>query len=84
MESDAFQALLERLDRIERLAGSEGEQDPLLDNQEFCQLLKISKRTSQSYRDSGKVEFSQIGSKVYYRKSAIDRMIEQHKIRMRS
>lgn len=83
MESDAFQALLKRLERIESIASSEGDQDPLLDNQEFCQLLKISKRTAQNYRDSGKVEFSQIGSKVYYRKSAIDRMIEEHKIRIR-
>lgn len=83
MESDAFQALLKRLERIESLASSEGEQDPLLDNQEFCLLLKISKRTSQTYRDSGKIEFYQIGSKVYYRMSAIDKMLEEHKIRMR-
>lgn len=37
------------------------------DNQEFLQLMNISKRTSQMWRDSGFIGFSQLGNKIYYR-----------------
>lgn len=50
-----------------------------LDNQEFIQLLKISPRTSQNLRDSGKVAFTQIGKKIYYRLSDIYEMLEKYK-----
>lgn len=50
-----------------------------IDNAEFCQLLKISKRTSQNYRDRGIVDFSQIDSKVYYKLSDVYAMLEKHK-----
>ncbi len=51
-----------------------------LDNQEFCQLLKICKRTAQSYRDDGLVDFSQIGSKVYYKLADIHQLLEKNKV----
>lgn len=81
MQSEAFQAILKRLEEIEQKA-LENEPDPQnvwLDNQEFCQLLKISKRTAQSYRDQGLVSFSQIGSKVYYRLSDVHKLLNDHK-----
>ncbi|MFZ2284324.1 MAG: helix-turn-helix domain-containing protein [Lutibacter sp.] len=37
------------------------------DNQEFLQLMNISKRTSQMWRDTGFIGFSQLGNKIYYR-----------------
>ena len=43
-----------------------------LDIQEVCQLLKISKRTLQSYRDNGILPFSQIGGKIYFRANDIE------------
>ncbi len=70
-------------DKLEELGKQKNKNEPdpekvWLDNQEFCQLLKISKRTSQSYRDQGLVPFSQVGSKVYYRLSDVHAMLEQH------
>ena len=38
-----------------------------LDNQEACLLLNVSKRTLQHYRDTGRLPFSQIERKVYYK-----------------
>lgn len=35
-----------------------------LDNQDVCLLLNISPRTLQSYRDTGKISFSQINHKI--------------------
>ncbi len=80
MQSEAFQAILEKLAEIEKKAAdnSPAPETVWLDNQEFCQLLKISKRTSQNYRDQGLVSFSQVGSKVYYRLSDVHEMLEKH------
>ena len=36
------------------------------DNQEFMQLMNISKRTAQLWRDTKLIGFCQIGSKIYY------------------
>ncbi len=59
---------------------SKKEETVWLDNQEVCQLLKISKRTLQFYRDTKVISFSQIGHKIYYKKSAIEEMLEKHYI----
>ena len=47
----------------------------LYDNQEVCLLLGFSKRTLQYYRSSGRLTYSQIGSKIYYKSSDIERII---------
>ncbi len=51
-------------------------EDSFLDNQELIKLLNISKRTAQSWRDEGKISFSQIGSKIYYKMSDVQKLLE--------
>jgi len=46
-----------------------------LDSQEVCLLLGFSKRTLQYYRSNGRLAYSQIGSKIYYKSSDIERII---------
>jgi len=46
-----------------------------LDSQEVCLLLGFSKRTLQYYRSSGRLAYSQIGSKIYYRSADIEKII---------
>lgn len=53
--------------------------DEWLDNQDVCLLLNVSQRTLQSYRDRGKIGFSLIGHKVYYRASDIGVFLESCK-----
>ena len=48
-------------------------------NQEVCQLLGISLRTLQSYRDKGIIPYSQVGHKCHYKVSDIERFIEENK-----
>ena len=55
--------------------------DFIIDNDEFVQRLKISKRTAQNWRDENKISFSQIGSKIYYSKKDIEDFIAAHKIK---
>jgi hypothetical protein len=65
---------MERLDKmlllIERKQRSNPEQ-VFFDNLEFLHLMNVSKRTAQSWRDSGMIAFSQIGGKIYYQLSDI-------------
>ena len=49
-----------------------------LDNQEFIQLMHISKRTAQTWRDSEVISYSQIGSKIYYRMSDVQKLLDKN------
>jgi len=46
------------------------------DNQELMQVLFISKRTAQHYRDSGLISYSQVGNKIYYKGENIIALLE--------
>jgi len=48
---------------------------------EVIQLLRISIRTLQSYRDRGILPFAQIGRKIYYKASDIDDYLDRHYIK---
>lgn len=48
-----------------------------MDSQEVCQLLNITKRTLQSYRNKGIIAFSSVGGKFYYRPKDIDDICER-------
>lgn len=74
---------MERLEaftqRVENLCHCTGDKalQKWLDNQEVCDILNISKRTLQTYRDSGKLSYSQIGYKIYYRPEDVEQLIEK-------
>jgi hypothetical protein len=76
IQSDAFQAIMDRLEAMESYFKplSEG----WLDIDETCKLLKISKRTLQGYRDGGLLTFSQIGGKIYISAGAIEEFLRSH------
>lgn len=85
IESQAFQEILNNLNEIKENIKHKSKQSPLsetwLDIQETCQLLKISKRTLQAYRDNGILPFSQIGGKIYFRASDIEDHLQKHYIK---
>lgn len=80
IQSEAFQELVKKMDEIQtKLTAKEKEpKEVWLDNQEFIQLLKISKRTAQHYRDTGMISFSQVGSKIYYRMNDVEDLLKKH------
>ncbi len=80
IESQAFKELLSQLQQIKAgiEAGTKSPSDPLLDNNDVCKLLKVSKRTLQNYRDNGELSFSQIGAKLLYRASDIDDFLKRN------
>ena len=52
-----------------------------LDNQEVCEILNISKRTLQTYRDNGTLAHTQIGHKMYYRPEDVELLINKLKVK---
>ena len=78
IQSEAFQELVGKIEAINtRLTQKEKEpKEVWLDNIELMQLLKISKRTAQHYRDDGLLAFSQVGNKIYYRLLDIEALLK--------
>jgi hypothetical protein len=76
-----FAELTSRLDSLQNLlnsAESKGSKKSFMDNDEFLQLMGISPRTAQSWRDEGKISFSQVGKKIYYKLSDVDKMLAEN------
>ena len=46
-----------------------------LDNQEVCEILKISQRTLQEYRNNGVLPFSCIKHKMFYKPDDVERLL---------
>jgi hypothetical protein len=61
--------------RIEQLIDNPPDTEGWLDNEAVCKRLSISKRTLQSYRDTGRIPFSIIGHKCYYKESDITELL---------
>jgi len=50
----------------------------LLDNQDLCFLLRLSKRSLQRYRSSGLLPFVSVGGKIFYLESEVEKFIRKH------
>ena len=75
-----YKDLVSRLDELNKKLETQNQkpQNTFLDNQEFIQLMNISKRTAQTWRDEGKVSFSQIGSKIYCQMSDVQKLLDKN------
>lgn len=50
----------------------------LLDNQDLCQLLHVSKRTLQRYRSTGELPFHKVHQKMFYKESDVHTFIRDN------
>lgn len=81
-----MQRIMERLERIEKICAKTPEPVPsvmpegekLLDNQDLCQMLHVSKRTLQRYRTAGELPYQKIYKKIYYKESDVLWFITTH------
>jgi hypothetical protein len=80
LTKDQYSELLAKLENINAQLNNKADakKETFLDNQEFLQLMKISKRTAQTWRDEGKISFSQVGSKIYYKLSDVEKLLLEH------
>jgi hypothetical protein len=78
-----MERIMERFDILMELSrgaknqhtGIDGEE--LLDNQDILQMLKISARSLQRYRSSGKLPYYTISGKIYYKLSDVHQFIRE-------
>jgi hypothetical protein len=69
-----FDLLREHISDIQNKHGSiDGEE--LLDSQDLRQMLKISNRSLQRYRSSGRLPYYTISGKLYYKSSDVHQFI---------
>jgi tetrahydromethanopterin S-methyltransferase subunit G len=80
ISKENFDEVISRLDKIQQEVSNKQKSpaDTFIDNQEFIQVMNISKRTAQSWRDDGIISFSQIGSKIYYRMIDVQALLDKH------
>lgn len=82
IEEQTFKQVCERFisfaNQVERICKQSNHQsEKWLSSQEVCALFGISIRSLQNYRDSGKLAYSQIGNKLYYKSADIERLIAE-------
>jgi hypothetical protein len=88
MDKENFEAwmkrIMDRLDMLDnKITGKEKakhrfEGELLLDNQDLCFMLNVSKRTLQRYRSLGKLPFKRINQKTYYLESDVQTFIKEN------
>lgn len=81
IDSEAFKQFMKELAEIKASLNDRNNQAlsiKRIDNVELAKLLKVDKRTLQTYRREGKIAFSQIGPKIYYRMEDIEEFFAKH------
>lgn len=83
VESRTWELIMARLEtfaaRVDMLCKTSEDKSlqTWLTNEDVCGILNVSKRTLQTYRDSGKLSYSQIGYKIYYRPEDVEQLIKK-------
>ena len=78
-----MERIIERFDILmELVSGAKNQSaiidgEELLDNQDILQMLKISTRSLQRYRSSGKLPYYTISGKIYYKLSDVHQFIRE-------
>ena len=86
IDTRTFEQLLAKIellsDRFNKLLSppKSKELEKWLDSQDVCSILRISLRTLQTLRSSGRLSYSQIGDKIYYNKNEIIKFIGDRQI----
>ncbi len=79
IENKTFEHIKDRFEafakQIRQWCGADQTNSKWLDNQDVCNLLNISKRTLQYYRNNGKISFSQVNNKCYYKASDVEKLL---------
>lgn len=78
---ESYQEIIHRLTRMEAMLKQKqsNPDDVFVDNQEFLQIMNISKRSAQTWRDQKLIAFSQVGNKIYYRMGDIMKLLNKNR-----
>ena len=78
--SQKHDELLKKLDDLIQSLSETRKQpsDPFFSNEEFMELMSLSVRTAQLWRDTELISYSQISGKIYYRLSDIQKLLDDN------
>lgn len=81
LSKEQFNQLIAKIDDIQdRLINSNPRRtETYLNNKQFLEMLDVSLRTAQTWRDEGKISFSQVGNKIYYKLSDVEKFIQDYR-----
>ncbi len=85
IETEAFKKLMQSIDELKQLVsnGFNGKEAAYmnrvwLNKKEVCQMLRISERSLQTYRNNGEIPYTKIGSKIFYNAEEIKEVINNN------
>lgn len=84
VEKKVFEKLIEQIKFLSKKVSLMHKRDmnkrlnEYLDSEQVCNILNIKPRTLQTYRDSGRIGFSQIAHKIYYRGSDVEKFLKDN------
>lgn len=70
-------ALLEGIERMDASHKASSSNEQFLTDKEVSAWLKVSRRTLQDYRNNGIVSYYQLGGKILYKESDIEKMVNE-------
>ena len=79
-----MERIMDRFDKIDKILDKMSKRrnmldgEILLDNQDLCMLLNVSKRTLQRYRSTGELPFQTVYHKTYYKESDVNIFIREN------
>ena len=77
-----FKALVASVEEIKtKLNQKKDPENTIIDNQQFLQMMNISKRTAQAWRDQGHISYSMVGNKIFYKMTDINEMLKKNYVR---
>ncbi|MBH1960830.1 MAG: helix-turn-helix domain-containing protein [Flavobacteriia bacterium] len=81
LTKDQFNELISKINDIsEKISASRSAKtETYLNNKQFMEMLDVSLRTAQTWRDEGKITFSQVGNKIYYKLSDVEKFIQDYR-----
>ena len=68
-------ALFEGIERMDASHKTSSSNERFLTDREVSARLKVSRRTLQDYRNNGIIAYYQLGGKILYKESDIERML---------
>lgn len=77
-----FDKIIDKLDAITAELNKHRDKNPLMEeylsNRQVCELLQISTRTLQRYRDEGRIAFSQMGATIRFKASDVEQFLRSN------
>lgn len=68
-------ALLEGIEKMDASCKASLGNEQFLTDKEFSARLKVSRRTLQDYRNNGMIAYYQLGGKILYKESDIEKLL---------